>query len=55
LLLFGELVYVHIDICDQPWDFQAYGGTWGKMSFLHFHGGYTDTKHPLMGKDEYST
>jgi hypothetical protein len=28
-------------------DFQSYGGTWGKMIFfLHFHGGYIDTKHP---------
>jgi hypothetical protein len=26
--------------------FQAYGGTWSKMSFLHFHGGYIDSKHP---------
>ena len=37
---------IDADICDQPWDFQAYGGTRGKMSFLHFHGGYIDTKHP---------
>jgi hypothetical protein len=35
-----------IHICDQPWDFQAYGGTSGKKSFLHFHGGYINTKHP---------
>jgi hypothetical protein len=27
-------------------DFQAYGGTWGKMSFLHFYGDYIDTEHP---------
>ena len=33
-------------ICDQPWDFQAYGGTWGKMSFLHFPWDYIDTKRP---------
>ena len=34
-------------MCDQPLDFQAYGGTRGKkMSFLHFHGGYIDTRHP---------
>jgi hypothetical protein len=42
-------------MCDQPLDFQAYGGTRGKkMSFLHFHGGYIDTRHPAKCYDELS-
>ena len=42
------LIRCNLCICNQPRDFQAYGGTWGKMSFLHFHGYWycIDTKHP---------